>query len=121
MAAGITVLGLALSPIAANASATLSASGQAWGATYGSAEANAEAQAHLTQQDESVSADEYRRAIDEHRVRCIRLRRVGEDALVARVIQQDLQSMIQHAHTLACVGPCNYLSAGGDYAPPAAA
>ncbi|MDX6392205.1 MAG: hypothetical protein QOJ73_3268 [Streptosporangiaceae bacterium] len=46
MASGITVLGLALSPIAANASATLSASGQAWGATYGSAEANAEAQAH---------------------------------------------------------------------------
>jgi hypothetical protein len=46
MAAGITVLGLALSPIAANASVTLSASGQAWGATYGSAEANAEAQAH---------------------------------------------------------------------------
>ena len=46
MASGITVLGLALTPVAANASVTLSASGQAWGATYGSAEANAEAQAH---------------------------------------------------------------------------
>jgi hypothetical protein len=43
---GITALGLALSPIAANASVTLSGSGQAWGATSGSAEANAEAQAH---------------------------------------------------------------------------
>jgi hypothetical protein len=46
MAAGITVLGLALNPIAANASVTLSASGQEWGATSGAAEANAEAQAH---------------------------------------------------------------------------
>ncbi len=46
MASGITVLGLALNPIAANASVTLGASGQAWGATYGGAEASAEAQAH---------------------------------------------------------------------------
>jgi hypothetical protein len=46
LVSGITVLGLALSPLAANASATLSGSGQAWGATYGSAESNAEAQAY---------------------------------------------------------------------------
>jgi hypothetical protein len=44
MISGIAALGLALSPLAAHASASLSASGQAFGSTYGAAESNAEAQ-----------------------------------------------------------------------------
>jgi hypothetical protein len=47
VAAGIAGLGLAISPVAAHASATLSASsGQVWGSTYGGAESAAEASAY---------------------------------------------------------------------------
>jgi hypothetical protein len=47
LVSGIAVLGLALSPLAAHADATLSASADAvWGATTSSAVSNAEAQAY---------------------------------------------------------------------------
>ncbi|HEV2348024.1 MAG TPA: hypothetical protein VGS97_28315 [Actinocrinis sp.] len=47
VATGIAGLGLAMSPVAAHASATLSASsGQVWGSTYGSAQSAAESSAY---------------------------------------------------------------------------
>jgi hypothetical protein len=46
MVSGVAVLGLALSPLAAHASASLSGTGQAWGANTAAAEANANSQAY---------------------------------------------------------------------------